>query len=186
MKPLSLIIGTFVISLAVTLTAHARELGHIDDVFHSAKLQGSGKLTWLGFHVYDASFYRSHTLQSSEFALDLRYKKSFGGSSIAHRSVEEMKKLGIPDSQAQSWGKQLASIFPNVEPGQHLTAIYSPKQQGTTFYFEGRPLGTIFGSDFSKAFFGIWLHPKTSAPKLREQLLGKYCPPPLLQDDCHR
>jgi hypothetical protein len=162
----------------------AREASHIDEALNSARLQGSGKLTWWGFHVYDASFYRGSSLNSPEFALDLRYQKSFTGHAIANRSIDEMKKLGISESQAQAWARQLTSILPNVEPGQSLTATYIPKQ-GTTFYFDGKSVGQISGADFSKAFFGIWLDPKTSAPKLREQLLGQNCPPPLFQEVCN-
>jgi Chalcone isomerase-like len=161
----------------------ARDLVYLDQALNPAKLQGSGKLTWWGLHIYDASFYRAGSYSSPEFALELQYHKSLNGLSIANRSAEEMKKLGVPETQAQIWGQQLATFLPNVEPGQSITAIYSPKQ-GTTFYFDGKPLAKIAGSDFSKAFFGIWLDPKTTAPKLREQLLGQYCPPPLLEESC--
>ena len=162
----------------------AKDAAHIDEALNPAKLQGSGKLTWWGLHVYDAAFYRGGGLNSSEFALDMHYQKSFTGHSIANRTVEEMRKLGVPEQQAQGWGKQLASFLPNVESGQNLTAIYIPKQ-GTTFYFQGKQLAQIPGSDFPKAFFGIWLDTKTSAPKLREQLLGQGCPPPLFQEACN-
>ena len=165
-------------------SSHARELVYLDEALKPAKLQGSGKLTWWGFHVYDAFFYRSGSVHSPEFALDLRYHRALSGHAIADRSVEEMKRLGVADAKAQIWGKELASFLPNVEPGQNLTAIYLPKQ-GTTFYYEGKPIAQIPGADFSKAFFGIWLDPKTSAPKLREQLLGKNCPPPIFQEVCN-
>jgi Chalcone isomerase-like len=172
-----------VLAFAITAQGFAREATHIEEALNSAKLQGSGKLTWWGFHVYDAAFYRSNHLNSPEFALELRYQKSFSGGSIANRSVEEMKKIGVSDTQAQAWGRQLAAILPNVEPGQSLAAIYIPKQ-GTIFYSEGKTLGQIAGPEFPRAFFGIWLDPKTSAPKLREQLLGQNCPPPLFQEVC--
>jgi hypothetical protein len=94
-----------------------------------------------------------------------------------------MKKLGIPDMQAVLWGKELASFLPNVESGQALTAIYTPKQ-GTLFYFDGKQIAQVKGADFSKAFFSIWLDPKTSAPKLRSELLGQNCPPPLISEGC--
>ena len=149
----------------------------------SAKLQGSGRLTWWGLHIYDASFYRVGSLSSSEFALDMRYQKSFTGISIANRSVEEMKRIGVPDTQANLWGKELSAFLPNVESGQRLTAIYAPRN-GTTFYYEGKQIAQIPGSDFPKAFFGIWLDPKTSAPKLRSELLGQTCPPPLFSETC--
>ncbi|APB99481.1 chalcone isomerase family protein [Polynucleobacter asymbioticus] len=179
-----LLIRLCLIACLLSGSASARELTYIDEALNPARLQGSGKLTWWGFHVYDATFYRGANLNSHEFALDLRYQRSLNGNAIANRTSDEMKKLGVPEAQAQNWGKQLATFLPNVEPGQNITAIYIPKQ-GTTFYFEGKPLAQIAGSDFSKAFFGIWLDPKTSAPKLREQLLGQNCPPPLFQETCN-
>ncbi len=161
----------------------ARDAAELPDHLISATLQGSGRLTWWGLNVYDASFYRVGSLSSPEFALDLRYQKSFSGRSIANRSVEEMKKIGVPDTQAALWGRELTTFLPNVESGQTLTAIYSPKQ-GTVFYHEGKKIAQISGSEFPKAFFGIWLDPKTSVPKLRSDLLGQTCPPPLFTEAC--
>jgi len=166
-----------------TTIGFARDFASMDPAMNSAKLQGSGKLTWWGFHIYDASFYRSGNLSSSEFALDMRYHKSFTGVSIANRTADEMKRIGTSDMQAALWSKELASFLPDVESGQTLTAIYAPKQ-GTTFYYEGKRIALIPGADFSKAFFGIWLDPKTSAPKLRAELLGQSCPPPLFNEAC--
>jgi hypothetical protein len=185
MKQLSRITLIFLLlaHCGISSIGFARELGYIDQVLNPAKLQGSGKLTWWGLHIYDASFYRAGSFSSPEFALHLQYHKSLSGLAIANRSAEEMSKLGVPETQAQTWGKQLAAFLPNIEPGQSLTAIYNPKQ-GTAFYFDGKPLAQIAGPDFSKAFFGIWLDPKTTAPKLREQLLGQHCPPPLLEENC--
>jgi Chalcone isomerase-like len=166
-------------------TSFAGETRSIDQVFSPVKLQGSGRLTWWGFSVYDAALYRSTSLTSPEFALDLRYQKSFKGVSIANRTTEEMKRIGVPEAQAVSWGKQLAGFMPNVESGQNLTAVYTPNQ-GTIFYHEGKQIAQIPGVDFPKAFFGIWLDQKTSAPKLREQLLGQNCPPPLFNETCEQ
>jgi hypothetical protein len=163
--------------------SYARDLAYIDAALNPAKLQGSGRLNWWGFHVYDASFYRPGNPSSQEFALDIRYQRSFTGLSIANRSAEEMKKMGVPDTQAVVWGKELAGVLPNIESGETLTAIYTPKQ-GTVFYHEGKRIAQIPGADFSKAFFGIWLDPKTSAPKLRNELLGQGCPPPLFNEAC--
>lgn len=163
--------------------SHAREGIALPAHLSAAKLQGSGKLTWWGLHVYDASFYRMGSLSSPDFALEMRYQKSFSGASIANRSMEEMKRLGVPDEQAAFWGRELTSFLPNVESGQTLAAIYSPKQ-GTIFYHDGKRIAQIPGSEFPKAFFRIWLDPKTSAPKLRLELLGQTCPPPLLTEAC--
>ncbi|WP_201721479.1 hypothetical protein [Polynucleobacter hirudinilacicola] len=72
----------------------ARDISYIDSVLNPAKLQGSGRLNWFGFHIYDASFYRSGVPSSPEFALNIRYQKSFTGVSIANRTADEMKKNG--------------------------------------------------------------------------------------------
>ena len=183
MKTFKVIAVIYLVFCAFGQISFARNLTYLDSVLNPAKLQGAGKLTWWGFHIYDASFYRAGTLTSPEFALDLSYQKSFSGASIANSSADEMKRIGVPDTQAAMWGKELAGFLPDVESGQTLTAIYIPKQ-GTVFYHDGKRIAQIPGADFSKAFFGIWLDPKTSAPKLRAELLGKSCPPPLFNEAC--
>jgi hypothetical protein len=178
------IVLTFCTSILLLMpNGFARDLSYIDKIFNPALLQGSGKFNWWGFHIYDASFYRAGAPSSQEFAIDIRYQKSFTGVSIANSSAEEMKKMGVPDAQVALWGKELANIFPNIEPGQALTAVYAPKQ-GTIFYHDGKRIAQIASVEFSKAFFGIWLDPKTSAPKLRSELLGQGCPPPLFNEAC--
>jgi len=169
--------------LLLMANSFAREVSYIDKILNPAMLQGSGRLNWWGFHIYDASFYRAGAPSSPEFAIDIRYQKSFSGISIANTSAEEMKKMGVPDTQVALWGKELASIFPNIESGQTLTAVYAPKQ-GTIFYHDGKRIAQIASVEFSKAFFGIWLDPKTSIPKLRNELLGQGCPPPLFNEAC--
>jgi hypothetical protein len=180
--------STYILVLAlafslVTSQGVAKEPPHIKSMMGQIQLQGLGRLNFWGFHVYDANLYRGATKDSQEFALELRYQKSFSGEAIANRTVDEMKNLGIAEAQATSWGKELANTFPNVEPGQTITAIYIPKQ-GTSFFYEGKKISQIQGADFAKAFFGIWLDSKTSAPKLRADLLGQGCPPPLISGAC--
>lgn len=177
-------------SLAITLILSsitpiglAKEPPHIKSMMGQVQLQGLGRLNFWGFHVYDASLYRGSAKDSQEFALELKYQRSFSGEAIASRTAQEMKNLGVADPQAASWGKELASVLPNVEPGQTIAAVYIPKQ-GTSFFFEGKKISQIQGADFAKAFFGIWLDSKTSAPKLRAELLGQDCPPPLISGAC--
>jgi len=169
--------------LVLTSNSFARDLSYIDKIFNPSLLQGSGRFNWWGFHIYDASFYRAGIPSSQEFALDIRYQKSFSGVAIANSSAEEMKKMGVPDAQVALWAKELAKTFPNIESGQTLTAVYVPKQ-GTIFYHDGKRIAQIPSVEFSKAFFGIWLDSKTSVPKLRNELLGQGCPPPLLNEAC--
>jgi hypothetical protein len=166
-----------------TGSGFAKEPPYIKSMMGQVQLQGLGRLNFWGFHVYDANLYRGAMKDSQEFALELRYQKSFSGESIANRTADEMKNMGVADAQAASWGKELAGILPNVEPGQTITAVYIPKQ-GTSFFYEGKKISQIQGADFAKAFFGIWLDSKTSVPKLRTDLLGQGCPPPLISGAC--
>lgn len=85
----------------------AREPIELPANIASAKLQGSGRLTWFGLHIYDASFYQVGSLSSPDFVLNLRYQRSFSGASIANRSVEEMKRIGVPEAQASLWGERV-------------------------------------------------------------------------------
>lgn len=41
------------------------------------------------------------------------------------------------------------------------------------FFFNGKPTAAINDKAFARLFFGIWLSPKTSAPGLRNALIGK-------------
>jgi hypothetical protein len=176
----------FVFIWALSLPASfsfAKEPPHIKNMMGQVQLQGLGRLNFWGFHVYDANLYRGAAKDSQEFALEVRYQRSFSGEAIASRTMDEMKNLGVADAQAATWGKELASILPNIEPGQTITAIYIPKQ-GTSLFHDGKKISQIPGPDFAKAFFGIWLDSKTSVPKLRADLLGQGCPPPLISGAC--
>ena len=177
------IFSVVVLMVLLAPSSFAKELPHLESAMGQAQIQGSGRLNFWGLHVYDATLYRSAAKDTGEFALDIRYQKSFSGASIANRSADEMKNIGISESQAQLWGKELTAILPNIESGQSLTAVYAPKQ-GTIFFHEGKRIAQISGADFSKAFFGIWLDSKTSVPKLRTDLLGKGCPPTLISGAC--
>jgi hypothetical protein len=41
------------------------------------------------------------------------------------------------------------------------------------FFRNGTPIGDIDDREFARAFFAIWLDPRTSEPELRKQLLGE-------------
>jgi hypothetical protein len=91
---------------------------------------------------------------------------------IAERSVDEIAKLGYgtPDQRAR-WGVLMKQIFPDVVDGDRIVGVYLP-QSGARFYYNGKAIGEIQDREFAKAFFGIWLDPRTSEPALRKKLLG--------------
>jgi hypothetical protein len=135
---------------------------------------GTGTFSWLGLEIYTASLWaRGGTPDFGQpLALALRYARSLKGAAIAERSAEEMRQLGVATpEQLAAWRADMEALFPDVSKGTTLMGVHLPGE-GARFYRDGRLLGTIRGADFSRAFFSIWLHPQTSAPKLRAALLG--------------
>jgi hypothetical protein len=140
-------------------------------------------MTFWGFDVYDARLYLTEQRGENGIALDLSYLRSLKGADITKRTLEEMERLGVSEPNRAAWGKQLNTIFPDVVSGSTLTAIQIPGR-GTVFLHNGKPTGEIAGDDFAKAFFAIWLDPKTAAPKLRTALIGQACAPLIVAPTC--
>ena len=155
------------------MAAPAHVARHLGD----AQLAGRGRLTWFGFHVYDAHLYANDPLDPRDptgqpFALELRYARNLSGASIAEASREEMARLQVgSEAQRATWHAQMVRIFPDVGDGQRLAGVNLPGR-GVRFYFDGRFVGAIEDPGFAPAFFAIWLDERTRLPKLRRQLLA--------------
>ncbi len=140
--------------------------------------KGGGEMTFMMLPVYAAYFYcveRGHCGWSPEqpFALQLVYHRSLVGAKIADRSVQEIAKLGYGTSdQRAHWGAQMKAIFPDVVDGDRIVGLNLP-QAGARFFYNGKPIGEIPDREFAKAFFAIWLDPRTSEPALRKKLLNE-------------
>lgn len=148
---------------------------HVED----ARSQGEGRLTWFGLHVYDARLYvpgrgiEGPIPGTQPFALEIVYARALNGSAIAERSHQEIDHLGLGSvEQRDRWLKQMRALFPDVTSGQRLTGLYSPGA-ATRFYLDDRALGSIDDPAFGRAFFSIWLDPRTREPRLRARLLGQ-------------
>lgn len=144
-----------------------------------ARSQGEGRLTWFGLHVYDARLYvpgrgiDGPIPGTQPFALEIVYARALSGSAIAERSREEIDHLGLGSvEQRERWLKQMRALFPDVTAGQRLTGIYTP-DAATRFFLDDRALGSIDDPAFGRAFFSIWLDPRTREPRLRARLLGQ-------------
>jgi hypothetical protein len=139
------------------------------------RAQGGGELRFFGFPVYDGWYWGpGHDwTMAAPFALDLHYHRKLAGASIAERSVEEIAKLGLgAPAELGRWGEAMRNIFPDVRAGDRLTGLFLPP--GAVRYFRnGAPIGEIVDPAFARAFFGIWLDPKTSRADFRAKLLGQ-------------
>ena len=140
--------------------------------------RGAGSYRWFGLHVYDATLWtpaQAGSLPdwSQPLALRLRYARSLRGADIATRSVDEIARLGLgTPAQQQDWLARMRALFPDVRDGSTLSGVHLPGR-GARFFHDDRLLGDIADAEFSRAFFSIWLHAETSAPALREALLGR-------------
>ena len=141
-----------------------------------SRLVGKGRLTFWGFQVYDARLwglpdFKLDNLNAQPFALELAYLRSFGNQDVAERSITEMRRSAdISDAQAKTWINEMMRVLPDVKAGDRVMGIHRPGV-GAQFLMNGRPSGEIRDAEFARLFFGIWLSPKTSQPRLREALL---------------
>lgn len=135
---------------------------------------GEARLSFLFWDVYDAQLYapqRTFTPDGT-YALSLRYLMDFSGPDIAERSLDEMRGQGYRDKQQlDRWLVEMLKIFPDVKEGDELFGVRSLTGK-SYFLHNGNLIGAVTDPLFADAFFGIWLAPNSSEPKMRKQLLG--------------
>ena len=139
------------------------------------KPQGGGLLTWFGVSVYDGWYWVDAREWPDEgpYALDLHYHRDLVGAKIAQRSVEEIAKLAYGSAGERArWGARMAQLFPDVRRGDRLTGV-SLDGGAVRFFHNGAPIGEIADPGFARAFFAIWLDPKSSRADFRDKLLGR-------------
>lgn len=140
------------------------------------RLVGKSRLNVYGFQIYDARLwaetgFKADNLRAQSFALELAYLRSFASSDVAARSIVEMRRSAdISPAQAKIWTQELQRVIPDVKKGDRIMGVNKPGV-GVQFLVNGKPSGEVRDLEFAQLFFGIWLSPKTSQPKLRSALL---------------
>lgn len=130
---------------------------------------GSGEFRRFGFLIYEATLWAGDDPQQPPLLLRLDYRRDISGADLVAASIREMRRTVADEARLREWGGRLARIFPDVKAGDHLIGHYLP--EGARFVQDGRELGWIGDPDFARAFFGIWLDSRSSAPELRAALL---------------
>ncbi len=154
----------------------------LSSALQGQQMVGQARLRVWGFEVYDAQLWASdgfapERFVQHRFALELRYLRSFKGADIAERSIQEMRGIGeFSTDQAQRWQQSMTKVFPDVQNGDRLTGVYTP-QASAQFYFNGQLRGEIPDPVFAPLFFGIWLSPRSSQPRMRQTLLQAFAVP---------
>jgi len=141
------------------------------------KTVGEGSYRYLFWQLYDARLANEsgtfkNYQQSSPLLLELIYRRDISKQQFIDATIDEWRKLGFSsDEQHQQWATKLQSLWRDVKQGDTLAALLQA-DGSVSFYFNGEQTGTLGNADFGKTFFDIWLHPDTSAPKLRRQLIA--------------
>lgn len=141
-----------------------------------AELIGEGTLRYFGLRIYDARLWGSSERFDPQqpFALELTYHRSISRDSLVSTSLDELRRLGdgnLDESRLQDWQAQMNQAFVDVQPGQRITGVFLPGQ-GARFYADDQLQHEVRDSDFARAFFNIWLDPRSRDQSLRARLLG--------------
>ena len=161
--------------LVLVCAAKAMAQEPISALVPNAKVVGEGRLSMAFWDIYDATLYApsGELAEAEPYALSIRYMREIDGSDIADRSVQEIRGQGFQDEiKLAAWNSQMKTIFPNVENGTVLSAIFIPGKE-TIFFHADKPIGSIKDADFTRWFSNIWLGENTSEPDLRRKLLGQ-------------
>jgi hypothetical protein len=146
-----------------------------------ARLQGQGRLRFLGLSIYDIRLWARadqpvtpESWPRQALALEIIYRRGLVGRLIAERSIKEMERAGpLEAAQSERWLRDMTTWFPDVAEGDRLTGLHAPGTDAPArFFHNGQARGSADDAAFARRFFGIWLDEKTSEPALREQLLG--------------
>lgn len=143
-----------------------------------ARLQGTGVLRFFGLRVYEARLWTQPGFDADDyarqpFALELIYDRRLEGAAIAERSVAEMRRVGsFDEASARRWLALMKQAFPDVVATDRLLGL-NDGVGGVRFFHNGQPTAQTVDADYARLFFGIWLSRQTSAPALRESLLGQ-------------
>ena len=145
-----------------------------------ARLSGSGEMRMFGFSIYNAQFWSPRLLAGKPpgaeepFALELTYTRAISRDDLVEASLKEIRRLSLnplSPEQVARWDKEMQQAFVDVVPGSRITGVYVPGE-GVRFYVGDQLQHVVNDDAFAKAFFAIWLDPRTRNPQLRAQLLG--------------
>jgi len=172
-----------VICLALMLQS-AVLLADWREALPNARLSGSGEMRMFGFSIYNAQFWSPRPISGDPltahqpFALELTYSRAISRDDLVAASLKEIRRLSLnslsPELMAR-WTQEMQQAFVDVRPGDRITGVYTPGE-GVRFYVGDKLQHEVKDEAFAKAFFAIWLDPRTRNPELRAQLLGEARP----------
>ena len=147
------------------------------DALPQARVVGQGEFHWFGFSIYSAHLWAETPAVDwvNPFALELVYHRSISRTRFVDVSADEIERVGngrYSAAQLERWRSLMSQSFVDVNSGDTLVGVYVPGV-GCRFYDGSKLLASVDDPAFARAFFSIWLDPRTRDTGLREKLLGK-------------
>lgn len=188
MKPLSTIVLSFVLAIAMALPAFAAEKAGVE--IPDTRLVGAEKLVLNGialrekfvFDVYVAGLYLTEKSDSAAailakdapWMMTMHFVRDVDAESINEAWLEGLEsnvKNVSPELRAKF--KDLTRMMADIKDGQEMGFAYSPIS-GTDVMVAGKTMGGIPGKDFADAILATWIGPKPGpGTKFKDALLGK-------------
>lgn len=106
--------------------------------------------------------------------MSLAYRHDVKGERLVSTGMDEIERLApapLTATTLDAWRRDIERAFTDVSRGDVLCGVYVP-ERGARFYTNGRLTADVTDPAFARAFFSIWLDPRTRAKSLRRQLLG--------------
>ena len=152
----------------------------------SIELNGLGKRNKLWFEVYTLGLYLTKLSQDPKEILEsntlmgvrIQITSSLVSAKKFSKSINDGVEKSAGKVEAVKFKTQLELLekFINTEKivqKDIFNLIYNPLDTSLYIIKNDVIKGKIFGADFKKAFFGIWLCDKPINQKLKNDLLGK-------------
>lgn len=139
---------------------------------------GKGRLTWLGFGVYEAGLWtpdgRFRQFEpGAPVALSLTYERSFTREKLIEITTGEWRRLGLATpAQREAWARTIEGMWKDVRKGDNMTAVVVPGGE-TRFYDAAGLVGRVTDPAFGPAYLRIWLDQRSAVADLRVALLGE-------------
>ncbi|MGJ8682511.1 chalcone isomerase family protein [Paraglaciecola sp.] len=136
---------------------------------------GKTQFSVLFWDIYNSTLYTktgrySDINTSSPLVFEIEYLKDITAEDLIQRTIQQWQHLEYSETSYQAFISPLRSIWPDIKSGDKLALLVQNEQ--SFFYFNNAQIGLVPGKEFSQMFLDIWLSPKTSQPKLRNELLG--------------
>lgn len=138
------------------------------------KMVGEAQFSVLFWDIYYSRLYTptgTFETVSTDTVFEIKYQRDISQVDLIDRTIEQWQHLDFPAAKYQAFVPKLAELWPDIKKGDTLALLVD--QQSSYFYFNDQYLGKIEGELFAPLFLAIWISPKTSQPRLRQQLIGK-------------